>query len=36
MKLKVNVMAAELDEHVEPFRTQPLDAGPTSSSLPTP
>ena len=30
-KSQVSVMAKELDEHVESFRTRPLDAGPTRS-----
>lgn len=28
IKSQVSVMAADLDEHVESFRTRPLDAGP--------
>jgi len=30
-KYQVSVMARELDEQVESFRTRPLDAGPTPS-----
>src|ERR687890_836969 len=35
-KSQVSVMAKELDEHVEQFRTRPLDAGPTRSWPRTP
>ncbi len=35
-KSQVSTMAADLDEHVESFRTRPWTAAPTPSWLPTP
>lgn len=35
-KSQVSIMARDLVEQVEQFRTRPLDAGPTRSSSPTP